>query len=373
VKKKLILHIGVHKTGTSSIQSFLSENIDVFKRYGFYIPVPPNFIRGNPDLHHFFVGHIRSGSKETLINAIKHILEQSKGLDTILISSEMLVAKKTDLAYLKQMLMPFFNNIKVCLYIRRQDELYCSIYNQIVKANGITEKFDPTKVKFSKYYNYDALLQYLESIWGRKNLIIRPYNEKSFLNGNIIDDFCNYFLDIPVTSEFSMPTKRYNISFSPDVLEYCRLTNIIYERNEWGIISDLLTFYTNSKDYSKNKMQLMSSKQKEHILQAFYESNCAVAQKYFNDVNCKLFDNVDYSKSKVFKILRLREALAISSFIFKNNPDFFELILVDSNKIFKEPLNISAINYACSLKIIHLFKFMFNQKNVSNIVAKVEN
>jgi hypothetical protein len=356
VKKNLILHIGVHKTGTSSIQSFLGENIDVFKQYGVYIPIPPNYIRGNPDLHHFFVGHIRSGSKETLLNTIKHILEQSCDLDTILISSEMLVAKKTDLVYLKQMLTPFFDNIKVCLYIRRQDELYCSIYNQIVKANGICEKIDPTRVKYSRYYDYVELLQSLEHIWGRKSVMVRPYNGNSFFNGNIIDDFCKYFLNISVTSEFSMPTKRHNISFSPDVLEYCRLTNIIFKRNEWGIISDLLTFYTNSTHNKKSKIQLLSPKQKEHILQAFYDSNHTVAQYYLKNDNCELFENVDYSKNKVFKTLKFKEALAISSFIFKNNPDFFLLILTDSNKLFKESRDISAINYIYSLKFIHLYE-----------------
>ena len=36
--KKLILHIGVHKTGSTAIQSFLYRNNTLLNEQGFYMP-----------------------------------------------------------------------------------------------------------------------------------------------------------------------------------------------------------------------------------------------------------------------------------------------------------------------------------------------
>ena len=37
--KKLILHIGVHKTGSTAMQTFLFENSEELNKQGFYMPV----------------------------------------------------------------------------------------------------------------------------------------------------------------------------------------------------------------------------------------------------------------------------------------------------------------------------------------------
>lgn len=355
IKKDLILHIGLHKTGTSTIQSFLGENINEFKRYGIHIPTFSDYIKSHPNLHHFFAAQVRSGSNETLINIIEEILKQSGNLATVLISSEMLSAKKTDLVYLKKMLSPYFSKIRICLYIRRQDELYCSIYNQIVKQNGISEEFDPTSVKYGRFYNYFELLQTFEKIWSKENITVRPYNKNSFENGNIIDDFCKNFLNISITSDFVIPKRKFNISFSPEVLEYCRLTNIIIKRNEWGSISDILTQYTDTRINQKREMQLMTPQQRAKIVQKFEDINSKVAVEFMPKSNYKLFEDVNYDEVEVFNKLKFKDALAISRFIFHNDLNFFFLILINSKKLLENSLNISTINYVFSITLLNLY------------------
>jgi hypothetical protein len=121
---ELILHIGMPKTGSSTIQAFLLKNKIPLKKLGFFY-----------DLAHKFTGNtslIFSSSFEALI---KKLIKQAKRekCDKLLISSEVLFemgTKEEQFAYLSSVFRENFSKIHVIAFLRRQDLWIESMWKQ---------------------------------------------------------------------------------------------------------------------------------------------------------------------------------------------------------------------------------------------------
>src|SRR5688572_23218702 len=90
-KPKLLLHVGSHKTGTTSIQDALAANRDWLEQNGIYYPNPKPFFFRKTDAHHDLAHALAGGSARQLTGARRfrsHLLEASSQYDRILLSAE---------------------------------------------------------------------------------------------------------------------------------------------------------------------------------------------------------------------------------------------------------------------------------------------
>ncbi|BES66414.1 hypothetical protein SANA_28530 [Gottschalkiaceae bacterium SANA] len=117
---KLILHIGVHKTGTTAIQTFLYENREVLQRQGFYLPV---FLYGSKPkatvLRSSIIKKRKNKTRVYLRDIVAHAKENF--CDTVVISDEdYSKTNEYDLSNVK-IFSEFFEQIEVLMYCRRPD------------------------------------------------------------------------------------------------------------------------------------------------------------------------------------------------------------------------------------------------------------
>jgi hypothetical protein len=200
------LHIGAPKTATSTLQNMLAGNYKQLLAQGVLYP---KLLR-HGDAHHTLVcdliqayqGHTMAdlwyGERargEAWSDLQREIAQHQSGIDKIVLSSELFFGQtqrlEDMLADIRSRLAG--HELKVVVYLRRQDELYSSFFNQDVKGARQwahnAYQFYQTHQIFQ--HDYDELLGIWSRGVGRENMVIRPYESAQWVGGNIIEDFCS--------------------------------------------------------------------------------------------------------------------------------------------------------------------------------------
>jgi len=244
------------------------------------------------------------------------------------------------ISYFKEAFKEF--DIKIVCYLRRQDDYIESLYNQWVKGIGaelydiifenpspdghkykIDEKNAPN-IHMAKFINgmlnvdYYAHLSEWAELYGKENIVVRPY-EKSRLPQGIERDFFKNILNIGEDSLKSL--KLYgdiNAGFKKDIIEYkmasrlFELTNEIYSLND----SPALAYLDEN-----NKKNILTAKQGSKILEYYGESNARIAREYLRRENGALFDDKQRESKEDYPGLSAQAAVDISReliFMLKN-------------------------------------------------------
>jgi hypothetical protein len=201
----IYLHIGAPKTATSTLQHVLAKNSKRLLKNG--VLFPQKLRHGNA--HHALVvdliekysgkpmpdawygGSQRGHAWEVLQAEIK---QHENAIHSVIISSELFFGQSNNLEAMLAEVSTYLqgHEVRVIVYLRRQDQLYSSFYNQDVK--GIRQwrysayEFYQTHQIFEQ--SYQSLLNVWSEAFGKKNIIIRPYEVAQWLNGDIVQDFC---------------------------------------------------------------------------------------------------------------------------------------------------------------------------------------
>lgn len=197
-KPDLIIHIGPHKTGTTSLQNYLKANHEALLNQGIYYPtdsrahhyLPKGFIKGKPKKKAF--AEIANKAQE--LKAGK-VIFSSEAFSRLMNRNEIM----KDFAGL---LKENFETIKVICYVRSQYERTESALTQIIK----TKPFDVDVSTYVKSVN----LNYLNI----SNFWINHFGEGSFKpilysrdkNNDVLASFCR---ELGITnSEFHLPETK---------------------------------------------------------------------------------------------------------------------------------------------------------------------
>lgn len=296
--KTLYLHIGTPKTGTTAIQDFCGYNHDVLCEKGVYYP--HQFIRkrkGYPH-HNIFPAALRREYKlhgadilvktpfDTFIQRLKTELSTIDQSKNVLISAECF----TTLTYSKIAMERLFNgikslaeNIKIIVYLRRQDIAFQSWYAQEIKRIFCTEKYitlDSVDSVPEIGNGYDRLCDTWAEIYGKENIIVHSYERQQFPNGDIITDFLN-ILGVEKDSDFKELPVVSNPSLPRDFLEYKRLINLLYGTDvSCGRNFLPERMYPKSKEKSAFDDQLLPPSRCLEIIERFQSGNAYVAHEY---------------------------------------------------------------------------------------------
>lgn len=195
---RFILHIGLEKTGTTSIQRFLSANRTLLlEQHGILYPDHPSLWRD--DSHPMLPASLLSSTHCEFLPAtcradparIRAALERlaRTDADRILLSAEHL-SSRLDAAAIEQLgswLRP--HQVAVIVYLRRQDELALSSFSTALRS-GRRTWFRPRDVTpADRYFAYDALLEPWGATFGHANIRIRLFDPERFSGGDLIADF----------------------------------------------------------------------------------------------------------------------------------------------------------------------------------------
>lgn len=217
----LYLHVGTPKTGTSYLQNFLGDNRKVLNKQGFIFP----------DFQMRFEGIGKSRNAHFLITAdekaeeiyqasVAQLQEISKQYEKIILSEEGLWNNDKNIAKFVSDMKKNDIEIKIVVYLRRQDLYIQSKWAQNVKENMEMSFYEYIQSKQKKGLNYYKKLNALAEIVGKENMLVRVYEKQQFVGKN--KDLLSDFLEttgIAWDEEFKILDSKRNPSLTGIYLE----------------------------------------------------------------------------------------------------------------------------------------------------------
>lgn len=287
--QKFFLHIGTHKTGTSSIQSTMTKlKKDLRGENIIYIPFSPemgtfvvsekvdtSFIEKSKKFLDSYTSSYQ-GSKN-----IRYVMSHEgfsgdprKGYSNAAINAEML----------SKILEPY--DVEVIIYLRQQDSFLESMYTQSIHE-GDSLSFDEFMAGCRQYrYDWYDLIDSYANYFGKDHVTVRRYDKVYLRNGDVIGDFSEL-----IGSKVMQSLKKkenINSGYSRDALEVARICNEVFTDKEKKKLRYLLQV-TNSK-LRHEKYSYFNNDARVELLNTYAESNTRVAKEYLEDKEEKLFN-----------------------------------------------------------------------------------
>jgi len=246
---EIILHIGLEKTGTTSIQMFLDDHKAMLHAQGVFasgclgwynhkllaaygmadgshdIAVTSAGIDG-PAAHQAFRARTRG-----------HVLAEIERTDATryLLTSEDLSRLITieDIRRVHALLNEICANIRVIVFLRRQDRLAVSRYYSLLINGNVPPAVFPAPDQ-AAYYDFAGLLEPWAQVFGDQAIRIVPYNEAQSDSGRFdaIGAFCNA-AGIALPADWQGSARQDNVSL--DVISQTILQTV---NRQGGVLTD---------------------------------------------------------------------------------------------------------------------------------------
>jgi hypothetical protein len=315
----LYLHIGTEKTGTSSIQNFFHANRERLKRDGVLYPLTPGKrnhtalaaaaqqldkrgplrksldVRTDQD-----VLKLRATLKEGLREELS-----AGGYRAVVMSGEHCSSRlleDAEVAWLKELLAPFFDEMRIVVYLRRQDDYLLSVYSTAVKSGATFTLRLPPQRTMEQRYDYWELLSRWARGFGRERIICRKFERSAMRGGDVVEDFLAA-VGLEMKADYERP-QSVNESLDAESLEFLRLFNQHVPRfaqnsvnperdNVVGLLSRM----------SRGPLVTLSDAELSGFMAQFREPNRKVAEEYFGgarvDSDDPLFERRSDSRPRI--------------------------------------------------------------------------
>ena len=293
--RNCFLHIGAPKTGSTALQRFLAVNHEMLKRQNLLYPMSALCAMGHHDIAFLTGGGYpewatpQKSSLTTLVRDLSTEIHGWKG--AVVLSSENFYLLSNPLAVRRALSesgidRDFF--IKVVVYVRPQDEMHISWFNQLVKAQGYCGTLDQSISENHTLLEYDKKIEEWADVFSHENILVRRYDTLGRL------DVRRDFLELVGVSgtQFEWTDDNSNERINKDILEFQRYVNRLpltfQEKRRFHKQLIALTTATASLDLFDDSPLLTTARRRE-ILSSYASGNSQVARTYLG--RQKLFDD----------------------------------------------------------------------------------
>ncbi len=258
----IYLHAGLHKTGTTSIQKcfqvyrkeLITHSINAYPHnagnlFVYDMEKQTQTILSGKGLQ------INKSYVQSNIKAFK------TGVKTHVISAEILswLFEEEQIQNLYDAIAPSFDDIKVIFYIRRQDKLLFSFYQQGMKKPFSLNNmlFDKDKIRptfdsggYDQYLNYRARIELWAKVFGQKNIIIRVMDTDTLIGNDSVLDFLSIL-------DCQLPYQSIKMNEAGG-LELTKLRAVYSVSNQSKIATALLRQIISTKKFIPDKETAMN-------------------------------------------------------------------------------------------------------------------
>lgn len=290
---KTYVHIGAPKTGSTAIQRFMTEHRLQLHERGLLYPETSLRGFGHHDLAFLLDGGYPAWATpqdeplDTLVEGLRHECADGSGDASrdVLLSSEdfYLFPQPEALAgLLHDAGLDDDREVRIVVYVRRQDELLVSWYNQQVKAQGFTGTFEESVDASAWMGDFDVELGRWAAVYGDAQLDVRLYDA-----GPSPDALLRDFLSIVCPDALELLTdaavEPVNTRLSRDLLELQRILNrlpvpVVEKRS---LHRDLIAL-ANEDHFDFDDTPVASGGQLDAVMAGFAAGNEALANRFFD-------------------------------------------------------------------------------------------
>ena len=306
--KTLYIHIGTPKTGTTSIQNFCGLNRELLKEKGILYPLMPyHYERKNVNRNGFFLNGVikengvrkQEKEQEVFESQLDYIVECFNDNDTILLSDETIwwatAMRKKDLWKNLQEIAEKNNfQIKIIVYLRRQDQYMLSRYNQQIKTDYIasTKRFEDyfkdMNGRFKRVMDYYGRISDIAKYIPKENIFVKRFDRNFFYKGDLNSDFL-HILGIEVDDTFTKLEEEANTGISVQSAEIKRVLNL-KKTKSLSKNNKLIGVLKECEDVlPEDNTALMSTAEIKNFMEQFLEGNQKIVDEYIGD-DKPLFD-----------------------------------------------------------------------------------
>jgi hypothetical protein len=199
---RLVLHIGLPKTGTTSIQRALAARRKPLAAAGICFPVSAG---GGVAQNLHRVGSTEDKAGPRAREAVRQFCDAltaeiralPEGTQAVVLSAEqcsLLLRDATRIGKLRDFLAPLFASIQVVIYLRRQDLHAASLYAQGLRRGRLAPPdLDAVAREFGGLYDYQGLIGHWESAFGEGAVLPRIFEPAKLTNADVVADFFRLF------------------------------------------------------------------------------------------------------------------------------------------------------------------------------------
>lgn len=234
-RPKAIIHIGMPKTGTTSIQEVLSTNRAELIENGFAYP------RVTGERAHALIGaymfraagkpvggvESHTGPTDKLAEGLRaELAALPDSVRTVIFSSEHAYNQgffAGSVAALHELLQPMFSSMQIVVYLRRQDEKAVSLFSQALRGGGVPTSPLPQTPQQRKVFDFDMGFRPWIEVFGKASIDARIFERSSLRGGDVVSDF----LAAAGLPELKRPEVSENTSIRSEAQEFLRRFNQI--------------------------------------------------------------------------------------------------------------------------------------------------
>lgn len=240
-KPKLFLHIGTHKTGTTSIQKFAASHRSELRKLGLVYPaLKTKQGPRNPGHHH--LAHALSDEASPSVSRIdaleflKAVRDDVAEGESILLSAEPFYrhvlnfkeagdyweAKQNYIRYIAEVLADF--DVTIVVVFRRLDKFIQSLYRESVLQSRYTEGIQEFVKERDSTLDYVKHLELWEGVFGYNSVLLDLYDEN--VRGRATVDAFFSRMGFDTSSILGKHAEEANISLPAKMVEIKRRLNL---------------------------------------------------------------------------------------------------------------------------------------------------
>ncbi len=288
----IILHIGQHKTGSTTLQNALYRQKNDLLQKGYVYNVIEPWLK-----HTQLCNLFKEDPALAIKNLHQDIKKYEKTAHTYIISDEVFYVQPHNHCngsweYLKKINQKQYieekknyihtvfeacrgSKVKIVLYLRRQDLFADSLYKQLIRGNYFADRFE-FLAHIEYFMDYFLQCSLWEETFGAENIFVRTYDKSQLVEQDIISDF-QEVTGVPV---FKNPEENKNISLKRDIAELKKIYNAYTDGSlDNKEILAILNLLSRSFPQAQGGY-IFSPEERLGIIEKFASSNAAVAARY---------------------------------------------------------------------------------------------
>lgn len=331
--RRIFVHIGGEKTGSTSVQAALALNRGRLEKAGVFYPRSPGE-QNHVALALYSSSHPRSlnlrrsvglgteAKYQAFLASFQgtfHGELQRHPCPTVVLSNEHLSSRLLTAREVGRFadLVRAAGTVKIIAYLRPQHELVTSAYSTAV-TSGSLEPLCVPNGDANPYYNYERMLSPWADAFGEENMIVRVYDRDAFPRGDVVRDFFSA-LGMRIPDGFQFPEHR-NTTLDEKALQFLRIFNEHVPHFAGDELNpDRADIMDALQALSRGAATQLPESEARRLMGIFEKSNASVARRFLHRPDGVLFPGLRMSQPNQHAALTVSDAVFLAAELWCRN------------------------------------------------------